>query len=79
MLGHNKPIPNLTTKWLEILVQNIIFSEDEFFLQYVEIVDSIKSANIEVKIEKQDEIIIPASEKIISYQYATIVEGEEVD
>ena len=43
VLGHNKPIPNLTTKWLEILVQNIIFSEDEFFLQHVEIVDSIKS------------------------------------
>lgn len=43
VLGHNKPIPNLTTKWLEILVQNIIFSENEFFLQYVEIVDSIKS------------------------------------
>lgn len=43
------------------------------------IIDSVKSANIEVKIEKQDEMIIPAYEKAISYQYATIVEEEEVD
>lgn len=40
------------------------------------IIDGLKASSIDVKIEKQDEIIIPAYEKAISYQYATIVEEE---
>ncbi len=39
------------------------------------IIDSIKSANIDVSIEEQEEIIIPAYEKTLNYQYATEVEG----
>lgn len=38
------------------------------------IIESIKASNIEVKIEKQEEIQIPACEKTYTYQYATIVE-----
>lgn len=38
------------------------------------IIDNIRSSNIDVKIEEQDEILIPAYEKTITYQYATIVE-----
>ena len=42
------------------------------------IIDGVKSANIDVTIEKKEEIIIPAYEKTIAYQYANPVEkGEE--
>lgn len=43
------------------------------------IVDSMRASNIDVKIETQEEIVIPAYEKSISYQYATVVKdgGEE--
>ena len=41
------------------------------------IIDSVKSADIDVTIEKQDEVIIPAYKKTIVYQYARpIAEGE---
>lgn len=43
------------------------------------IIDTVKADNIDVKIEKKDEILIPAYEKSISYQYATIVEDGEVE
>lgn len=43
------------------------------------IIDNVKAANIDVKIEQQDEIIIPAYEKSITYQYATLVEEGEVE
>lgn len=43
------------------------------------IIDSVKASNIDVKIEKREEIFIPAYEKSISYQYATIVEEGEVE
>ena len=39
----NKPIPNLTAKWLEILLQNILFSEDEFLTGYSDLLNNIKS------------------------------------
>ena len=43
VLGHNKQIPNLTTKWLEILVENVLFSEDEFFKQHTNVIDELKT------------------------------------
>ena len=36
----------------------------------------IKNAKIDVTIEKQDELIIPAYDKVIEYQYATPVTEE---
>ena len=41
------------------------------------IIDSVKAADIDVTIEKQEEVIIPAYEKPIVYQYATIIEEGE--
>lgn len=42
------------------------------------IIDSLKSSSIDVTIEKSDEIIVPAYEKPITYQYATSLDdGKE--
>ena len=41
------------------------------------IIDSVKAADIDITIEKQEEVIIPAYEKPIVYQYATIIEEGE--
>lgn len=43
------------------------------------IISSIKASDIDVTIEKKEEIFIPAYEKSISYQYAIIAEGREVE
>ncbi len=41
------------------------------------IIDTLKASNIEVTIEKQDEIVIPAYTKTVMYQYAEeVVKGE---
>lgn len=43
ILGHNKPIPNLTTEWIEILLQNIIFGEDMHFENNPILVEELQS------------------------------------
>lgn len=41
------------------------------------IIDSIRSSNIDVTIETKEEVLIPAYEKTITYQYAKIMEEGE--
>ena len=54
VLGHNKPIPKFTAEWAEVLLQNIVFSEDEYYGQYNEIIDVIKKELREIgAIEKR--------------------------
>lgn len=41
-LGYNKSIPNITANWLEILLQNIIFGDDIYFENYIEIIEELQ-------------------------------------
>lgn len=43
VLGHNQPIPNLTAEWIEILLQNILFSDDIHFEKNITLIEDLES------------------------------------
>ena len=42
ILGHNKKIPQFTVEWVETLLNNIIFSNNEYFLEFKDIIEELK-------------------------------------
>lgn len=43
ILGHKKPIPELTVEWVEILLENIIFLNREYFTDYEKNIEELKT------------------------------------
>lgn len=42
ILGHNKPIPNLSIQWLEILLQNMFFENTDYFENYSNVIEDVE-------------------------------------
>lgn len=63
----NKQIPNLTAKWLEILLQNILFSEDEFWTEYSDLVNSIKAKLNKLGVIEKKKVLLSNNPELQKY------------
>ena len=69
ILGHNKPIPPLDLKWMERLLQYILFEEMPYFMQdkCIEVVKEIEGKLNKIGVIEKKKVILTNSESIKKY------------
>ena len=79
ILGHNKPIPRFTVNWLEILLQNIIFDDNEYFDSYVEVVDEIKTRLNKIGAIEKKKVLLSTNNTLQKYFNNSISKLESIN
>lgn len=67
ILGHKKPIPELTTYWLEVLLQNIIFENGCYFNNYIKVVEEIKSVLNKLGVIEKKKVLLTKNSTLQKY------------
>ena len=67
VLGHNKPIPRITTEWLEILLQNVIFGEDIYFEKNPVLIEDLQSKLNKVNAIEKKKVMLKYNSTLKKY------------
>lgn len=80
ILGHNKPIPNLTSEWVETLLQELLFDNDEeYFTNNHEVLEKIKhELNSFGAVEKR-KVLLSQNSSIEKYFVSSISKLESIN
>ena len=79
VLGHNKPIPNITVQWIEILLQNILFENDKYFENYPEILEWLKSNLNKLGAIEQKKVMLSKNSSLYKYFVNSISKLESIN